>query len=283
MSSRKPRVRAPRCCLLVPAFFLVAGSVHATGPDECIASHERGQRLRRDGRLLAARTEFAACADDPCPGIIRQDCAAFERKVAALIPSVVLGLTDAQGKDVPAATVVVDDAGAPSALDARAVELDPGSHRFTFRSPSGQVRTMEVVLNERERMRIVATLPPAPAPAAAEPGLFPAPTLSYVFAGIGIAGLASFTGFAMSGKSKQDELEQCAPHCAKSDVDTMRTRYLVGDISLAVGVASLGAAAYFFFADPFGERAAHREKQARLRWTAFAAPGFASAAVFGRF
>jgi hypothetical protein len=63
----------------------------------------------------------------------------------------------------------------------------------------------------------------------------------------------------------------------------MRTRYLVGDISLAVGIASLGAGAYFFFADPFGERAAHREKQARLGWTVSGAPGAATASVFGRF
>jgi hypothetical protein len=281
MSSRTSRVRALLGRLLASAFCFVAGSVHAAGPEECIAAHERGQRLEREGHLLSARTEFAACAADPCPGIIRQDCSTFEREVAARIPSVVLGLNDAQGKDVAGATVVIDGARSPSMVDARPVELDPGSHRFTFRASSGEARTMAIVLHERDRMRVVATLPAPPAPAAAEPGLFPAPTLSYVFGGIGIAGLASFTGFAISGKSKQDELEQCAPHCAKSDVDAMRTRYLVGDISLAIGVASLGAGAYIFFADPFGERA-HRE-HARLGWSAFAMPGFASAALLGRF
>jgi hypothetical protein len=269
--------------LLALAFCFVASSVCAAGPEECIAAHERGQHLQRDGRLLSARAEFAACAAEPCPGIIRQDCAAFEQEVAAQVPSVVLKLADADGKDVAGATVVVDDSPTPSAVDARAVELDPGPHRFTFRSPSGDARTMEVVLHEREKMRVVATLPSTPAPAASAPDLFPAPTLSYVFGAVGIAGLASFTGFAISGKSKQDELMQCAPNCAKADVDVMRTRYLVGDISLAVGLASLGAGAYFFFADPFGERASHRERQARLAWTAFAAPGHASAALLGHF
>jgi hypothetical protein len=139
---------------------------------------------------------------------------------------------------------------------------------------------MDIVLHEREKMRVVAILPPPREPAT-EPGLFPAPTLSYVFGGIGLTGLASFTGFAISGKSKENELEHCAPNCARADVDDMRTRYLVGDISLAVGIAALGAGAYFFFADPFGERATHREK--RLGWTVFGAPGAATASVFGRF
>jgi hypothetical protein len=67
----------------------------------------------------------------------------------------------------------------------------------------------------------------------------------------------------------------------------MRTRYLIGDISLAVGVVALGVGTYFFFADPFGERKAHdrRERQSgvSLRWAVAGAPGLAVASVTGDF
>jgi hypothetical protein len=42
----------------------------------------------------------------------------------------------------------------------------------------------------------------------------------------------------------------CAPYCASSDLDSAKREALVADVSLGVGVVSLGAAAYFLLARP---------------------------------
>jgi hypothetical protein len=71
--------------------------------------------------------------------------------------------------------------------------------------------------------------------------------LPLTFAGIGVVGLAGFVTFASLGKSEQRELEAtCAPDCVRGDVDAVRTKYLVADVSLGVAVVSLGVAGYLW-------------------------------------
>jgi hypothetical protein len=261
-----------------------SAALQAASSDECISAHTEGQRLRREGHLLAAREKFVACADESCPALVRKDCSVFDGEVEAQIPTAVPSLTDARGNDVRGGTVSIDDASNTAALDGRAVSLDPGAHHFTFTAPAGEIVTLMVTIREGEKYRrVVAAL----ARRETTPGWFPAPTLSYVLGGVGFAGLGSFTYFALSGKAKQSDLEQhCAPRCSQADVDAMRTRYLVGDISLAIGVVSLGVGTYFFFADPFGERAKgarEREARPRLRWAISGGPGAGVASVSGDF
>ncbi|HEX4339122.1 MAG TPA: hypothetical protein VH062_24610 [Polyangiaceae bacterium] len=285
MGSPLARSRALVVAALIAASFTTVA--HAGSSDECIAAHTEGQQLRREGKLLAARDRFLACVADPCPAIIRKDCSAFDDDVEAHVPTVVFALTDAGGKDVHDATVTIDDGAEQKPLDGRDVALDPGSHRFTFTTPSGETASMTVVLREGEKLRrVVAALPPVAKPAVASSRYLPVPTLAYVLGGVGVAALGSFTYFAISGKAKQDDLEaHCAPHCTESAVDTMRTRYLIADISLAVSVVSLGVGTYVFFADPFGERTAQKAADSAtfLHWAVSGAPGLATATVSGRF
>jgi hypothetical protein len=64
---------------------------------------------------------------------------------------------------------------------------------------------------------------------------------------LGAAALGSFAFFALTGKSDENDLrDSCSPNCPESDVDSVRTKYLVADISLGVGIASLGAATWLF-------------------------------------
>ena len=73
-------------------------------------------------------------------------------------------------------------------------------------------------------------------------------TISYGLAGLGAAALGSFAFFAITGKSDENDLhDSCSPNCPEDDVDAVRTKYLVADISLGVGIASLGAATWLFF------------------------------------
>jgi hypothetical protein len=42
-------------------------------------------------------------------------------------------------------------------------------------------------------------------------------------------------------------MDGCKPYCTQAQADKMRLRYLLADISLGVGVVSLGAGGYLYF------------------------------------
>ena len=71
------------------------------------------------------------------------------------------------------------------------------------------------------------------------------PAAAWIFGGAAVIGLGVFTGFAISGRARQDELERCAPNCAIEDVDVMRTRYFVADVGLVAGLVAGGVATWF--------------------------------------
>jgi hypothetical protein len=77
----------------------------------------------------------------------------------------------------------------------------------------------------------------------------PVPVLVYPLLGVGVVGIGGFVGFGLAGKAEQRRLERdCAPNCTESDLSTMRRRYLIADISAAVGVgAVVGATVVYLF------------------------------------
>jgi hypothetical protein len=62
----------------------------------------------------------------------------------------------------------------------------------------------------------------------------------------GVLALGSFAYFGLAGRSIESDLDRCVPYCQKDDVDRMRARYLVADLSLVVAAGSLGVGAYLF-------------------------------------
>jgi hypothetical protein len=69
--------------------------------------------------------------------------------------------------------------------------------------------------------------------------------------GVGGAALASFALFGAAGRTQQtNHLDPCAPSCPHAEVQSVRTKYLVADVSLGVSVIALGAAAYFLLFAP---------------------------------
>jgi hypothetical protein len=97
-----------------------------------------------------------------------------------------------------------------------------------------------------------------------------------VSAGGARAALGSFTYFALSGRSVQNDLELCKPNCEnRADIDRMRSRYLIADISLGVALVSLGVGAYAWTqrsSEPLparsqGEVAASRQRATRAGLT----------------
>src|SRR5262249_40486702 len=96
--------------------------------------------------------------------------------------------------------------------------------------------------------------PSAPSPAPLSPAMDTRPTAGTVYAlgGVGVAALGVFSGFAISGLSARGDLDEknCRPNCPEADLDVVRGRFLVADISLGVSVVALGAATLVYLMRP---------------------------------
>jgi hypothetical protein len=86
---------------LVGIAWSLAAVAHAADPtkEECIASSERGQELRRTTKLNDARAQFAICVAASCPGPIREDCAERLDEIATAMPSIIFQVKDAAGNE----------------------------------------------------------------------------------------------------------------------------------------------------------------------------------------
>jgi hypothetical protein len=120
------------------------------------------------------------------------------------------------------------------------------------------------VLREGEQNRTVAirfvSPPPQPPPVTKNDPTTASPRstllLPTLLAGVGVLGLATFAGVGLGANADLSALESspCAAQrtCMPSDVDSVRTRYVVADVALVVGVVSLAAATIVWL----GERGA---------------------------
>jgi hypothetical protein len=178
-------------------------------------------------------------------------------EVEAALPSIVVTATS-NGAEVADVAVTFDGQPLLSRIDGRSVAVDPGRHVLAFTRDGEEPVSLEVVIREGEKNRAVLarfrdTAPAAPLKAplpAAEPprsrGVLP-----YVLAGVGVAGIAGFTTLGLIGvKDKHDLERSCAPRCADGPVDAVHTKFILADVSLAVGVLALAGSAYFYFSAP---------------------------------
>jgi len=74
---------------------------------------------------------------------------------------------------------------------------------------------------------------------------------------VAAVGLAGFIGFGLAGKGAVDDMRKpvteggCAPTCSQDQVDAAKTKLLIGDIALGVGIGALaGAFAVYFLTPP---------------------------------
>ena len=227
----------------------------------CFASYEQSQQLRKEGKLRASKTELATCAREVCPKALRADCQRWLDEVQASVPTVVIEGIAGNGADTTSIRVSIDGAVVADQLDGRAIEVDPGPHTFRY-DLGGKSKEERIVILEGDRNRkirasfapdapaaVPAVTPTTTAPPAdtgkASPR--PIPLITYVFAGTAVVGAGVFAVFALSGKSKESSLSSsCKPNCTSSDVSSLKTTFLVGDIGLAVGIVSLGLATTTF-------------------------------------
>lgn len=232
---------------------------------ECATFHGESQVLRKKGALLKARDALVSCARAECPAAIQKDCVTWAAEVDAILPTVVFRVRGDDG-DIIDVEVAVDGKPLLTRLEGKSVPLDPGAHAFKFTVKDKPPVERNVLLTEGDKGRAIevsfASAPaggggrppkeqPGPDPSPPPPPADrPVPILVYALGAGAIVGLGSFTVFALTGSSKESDLDACAPFCASADVSSARTSYVIADISLGAAIVLGAASAYFYFTRP---------------------------------
>lgn len=231
-------------------------SASATDKQACMDAAPRGQDLRDQGKLVEAARELSICADASCPDPVPTYCKGWLDEVKKRIPSLLVRVTDASGRDVPDAAVKID--GRPVAVDGRGVDLDPGSHQARASRPGSHDAVETVVLREGERdhpltLRLETEHGEARAAigsAGAEPGRT-VPLASWIAWGVGAVGLAGFTIFGIKADiDYSDYHSSCGNLCARSATDDVSRTMVIADVSLAVGIVGAALGTIFYFTLP---------------------------------
>lgn len=265
-----------------------AGAAEADDSDKngnaCVEAYESAQEQRLSGSLKSARARMEVCAMASCPAFIRDDCTKWRGEVDAELPSVSFSVKS-KGVRLTDVRVTEDERVLVERLDGGAVELDPGNHSFRFEAADTQPMTRAFVLARGEKNRVIEIeLVPLAAPVV--PKVDPprtessAPVLPWVLVGTGVAGVAAFTVLGSAGLSEEAKLERtCAPSCSDAELQSVKTKYLIADISLGVGISSLLVGSYMLLTHDPEPAASARAFPVRIQ----ASPGGGMASVRGRF
>ena len=230
------------------------------GRTECLAAHRAAQELRQGGKLVAAQQKLLICSSASCPGPIISDCGTWIGELEQATPTIVVEV-EVDGKEGSDAKVFLD--GQPIADRSHAIKVDPGRHIVRAELPPFEPHEESVFTTEGLRLHVVSikfasprpASPPPMSPPSAPPAdaasSRPVPVLVYSLLGVGAAGIAGFAVFDGIGRSRQGDLEQqCAPHCSDADLGPMKTFYVIGDVSLGVGIAALIGSAVAYLTRP---------------------------------
>jgi hypothetical protein len=236
--------------LLLAASWTTPTRADEVDKEACASASEHAQLLRTAGRLRRALDMLGTCAQPSCPAIVRKDCVAWRDEIEAVLPSVTLRARDTNGNNVVAVHVLCDGDPLVETLDGRAVALDPGSHKLHFVRDSGSAVDVSTIVRQGEKNRVIEVVfPPEEPTKPREPDRIPKkahdPFLTYLFAGIGLVAMGSFTYFGIDGRNDLETLRTtCAPYCSTSSVDRTHTKLLVADVSLGIGVVASGLATW---------------------------------------
>lgn len=241
-----------------------AGTVGpAQNKEQCLEFHRLMQSLPPEGMLRQALDFAQACTSPVCPGAVIIDCSKMISDLEQRIPSAVIEVR-LDGQPNLEATLTVDGKPVKVWTRGEALKLDPGEHVFRFELAPLEPIVQRVLLGEGARFRSVVvdfksadrskntganqleakTAPATPPPTRTE---LSTPLVVYPLLGLGALGAAGFGIFAALGKNKQDSLEErCMPFCSAEETKPIKTSYLIADVSLGVGAASLITAAVVY-------------------------------------
>ncbi len=288
----KSAFRKVLCGASVAVVLLAAAPASADERAECAGAADQAQQFRDEGKYRRAREQMYACARDVCPAPIKRDCLQWLGDLENLAPSVVFS-AKRENKDLTDVRVSMDGVKVADRLDGKPVAVDLGEHTFKFES-DGEVKEEKAVIAAGQKLRNISVTFGAAAaegagaatsattPAAGEPrSASAAPAL--VVGGIGVVALGAFALFGIQGKNDVDDLQRCKPNCREEDVDSARTKLIIADISLGVGIVALGVATYMFLTRPRIDTNVQTTAVPRLRLHAGPIAGGAAAGFGGAF
>lgn len=241
----------------VGAVLLTASAPAWGNVKSCLDAAERAQPLRASGELRRAREELITCSAEACPRAVRADCTRWLGEVVSAMPLVVVQARGADGSDVVDVTVSVDGLVQQRRLDGLAIPVDPGTRVFRFESPGRTSVEQTLAIREGEKHRVVpvtlmrlgeiapgpsaATAPP-PAARAGDASQRGVPVAAWALGGAGLLAIGGGALLWASGLSERHDLRaQCAsaPSCAQSDIDAAKSKLLLGDVLVGVGVVAI--------------------------------------------
>jgi hypothetical protein len=253
-----------------PAFADDAPSKESTKA-ACASGFEQSQLLRRDGKLRESRAELLKCAQNDCTRALREQCGVWLEEVERQTPSIIVQAT-LDGEDHPEVRVELDGELLTESTSGRSYDANPGVHKLRFTIAGMPPVDKTVVVREGEKLRIIEVpflsakpaATPAPAetkPAEPQPKPLPppapvqmerpVPAITYVFAGLAVAGGGAFAFFGLSGNKRLKQLEdECSPNCTKEDVQPVERYMLSANVSAAVGAVGLAGALVSYLVRP---------------------------------
>jgi len=284
--THRPRL-APRLGSLVLVAAAVAVPALARAEDApntgaCIAASESAVALKKENKLIDARTQLSLCASPSCPDVVKTSCHQRLTEVGHAIATLVLVTKDTSGNDLTAVTLSIDGAPYASRLDGSAIELDPGEHELRLEVAGQPVVVRRLVMHEGERQRretVVLGAPAVAAPGAepargSEPGVAAPPsnggaerTIAEVVGGVGLAALAVGGIFGVLTMSAHNNYEQHCGAAIGAPAGSCDERGVVGEsdatskgtlstIFFAGGAVAAAAAVILFVTAPKGTRGA---------------------------
>lgn len=239
-------MRSRLATALVLSALSASPRARADDAERCASAAESAQAHRRTGKLRAARAELVSCAQAACPKVVRGDCSRWLGEVELELPTIVVRVRGSDGADVVDAQVEVDGERAADRADGRPIAVDVGEHRVSV--TRGRAAAHErIVAVSAERNRVLTLVLDAAPPGERRRG---APVGPIALGGAGLAlGVAGGVLWGL-GRSAHDDMEStCAPAgaCSSGDVSAARTKLVVGDVLMGLGVASLVGAAVWYF------------------------------------
>ncbi len=228
--------------------FTTPSAFAANSKTECVAASEKAQQLKDDRKLIQAREQFLACAQNACPAAVKKDCADQVADLDKRTPSVVFRAKDKNGQDLVAVHVTGDGAALTEQLDGRAIPLDPGVHTFRFEAAGNDAIEQKIVLAEGEHNRAVLAQfghPDAtPPPTTAAPAKKGVPVGAFILGGVGLVSMGVAPIFyAMGLSQKSTDQTTCAPPsgpgCSSSEINSIQTKLIIGDVFMFGGAALL--------------------------------------------
>ncbi len=250
---------------------LVVASMLSTGVREaaadvkddvaaCLAAHTTSQALRLDGKLVEAKKALLVCAQDKCPSIARVDCTRWLGEVEESLPTIVVAVKDVHGRAMARFTLSIDDVKITERRAGGALSIDAGEHTFRIELDDGPpIVEKRVVLQGKKNQELLfersapAPSPPASTTTSRPPTASPPPrpatasTMTWVLAGTTVLALGSFAYFGLTGMRDEDRLRGSCPQCSRSDLDGIKQKYLVADISWILAIVAGGGAAILHF------------------------------------